>query len=345
MKLSCEIWRVFGIGLLASMTCAALGNEREEPNTKTEIKTIVTKVEGEPSETEVAIEATADDAGNEVSRKDWPFMGIATMEASEALGAQLGLRNGAGLVVTYVAPDSPAGKAGLQKHDVLTRLGEQWLVHPAQLRKLIHAHKQGEVIEFSFYRAGKEQTTSVTLGPMPAKSKVLGDLPAIEERETFEKSPDEGNIDRVIHQSLIHLNNDRKGLHKEVHRSMEEVREAIKEAFRDVTSVASNLDPVQRIIRELRQSGVQVDKKATVTVRSAGKGVKSIVKADESGTIVLVQNPKIHLTAHDKQGRLVFDGEVETREQQSKVSPDLWERVEPLVNKLGEDLAASPKSE
>ena len=264
------------------------------------------------------------------------------MEGSETLGAQLGLRNGAGLVVTYVAPDSPAAKAGLQKHDVLARLGEQWLVHPSQLRKLIHAQKQGEVIELSFYRAGKEQSTSVTLGPMPAKSRILGDLPAIEERrETL--NPDEGNIDRVIHDSLRHLNNDCMGLHKEVHRSMEEVREAIKQAFRDVTNVASTLDPVQRIIRELRQSGVQVDKKATVTVRSAGKGVKSIVKTDESGTIVLVQNPTIHLTAHDKQGHLMFDGEVETPEQRSKVSPDLWERVEPLVNKIGEDLAENPK--
>jgi hypothetical protein len=346
MKSLCKMLRVLGICFLAGITWVALGNERGEPKTKTEIKTIVTKPEGEPSETEVAIEATADDAGSEVSRKDWPFLGIATMEASDALGAQLGLRNGAGLVVTYVAPDSPAAKADLQKHDVLTRLGEQWLVHPAQLRKLIHAHKQAEVVELSFYRAGKEQTASVTLGSMPAKSQMLGDLPVIEERrETFEKRPDEANIDRVIHESLRHLNNDRKGLHNEVHRSIEEVREAIKEAFRDVTNVASTIDPVQRIIRELRQSGVQVDKKATVTVRSAGKGVKSIVKADESGTIVLVQNPKIHLTAHDKQGRLMFDGEVETREQQSKVSPELWQRVEPLVNKMGEGLEESPKSE
>jgi hypothetical protein len=281
-----------------------------------------------------------------VSRKDWPYLGIATVEASDTLSTQLGLRSGTGLVVTYVAPDSPAAKADLQKHDVLARLGEQWLVHPAQLRKLIRSYKQGEPVNLSFYRGGKEQTVSVTLGSMPAQSQKAGDLGEVEERvEKFDESPEEKNIDRALHESLRHLNNDRRAIHKEVHRSMEEVREAIKQAFRDVTNVASTLDPVQRIIREIRQSGVKVDKNATVTVRSAGKGVKSVVKADDLGTIVLVQNPKMRLTAHDKEGHLLFDGEVETPEQRNRVSPELWDRVEPLLSKMGEENMENPKSE
>ncbi len=178
---SSVLWKLLCISLL-SFVSYALANEREEPNATTE-SNIITRENDAPSETEVAIEATADDASNEVVRKDWSYLGIATSEASEALAAQLGLRNGAGLVVTYVGPDSPAAKGGLQKNDVLVRLGEQWLVHPAQLRKLIHSHKQGEVIELTFYRAGKEQTGSVTLGQIPPpKIRVLGDLPPSETR-------------------------------------------------------------------------------------------------------------------------------------------------------------------
>jgi hypothetical protein len=59
-----------------------------------------------------------------------------------------------------------------------------------------------------------------------------------------------------------------------------------------------------------------------------------MVKADDAGTIVLVANPTLHLTAHDKKGKLLFDGEIETSKQRDKVPRDLWERVEPMVEKL-----------
>ena len=44
--------------------------------------------------------------------------------------------------------------------------------------------------------------------------------------------------------------------------------------------------------------------RSSVTVRSSGDQVRSIVKADESGTIVIVSNPKPRLTVHDKEGKL-----------------------------------------
>src|SRR5678809_483964 len=117
MKLSRVIWKSGCIGLLVCTSSSVLSNEPREPSSDSEIKTIVRKSEGGPAETEVFIEASADDSVEAVSRKDWPYLGIATVEASEALSAQLGVRSGTGLVVTYVAPDSPAAKAGLQKHD------------------------------------------------------------------------------------------------------------------------------------------------------------------------------------------------------------------------------------
>jgi hypothetical protein len=49
---------------------------------------------------------------------------------------------------------------------------------------------------------------------------------------------------------------------------------------------------------------------------------------------VLVSNPKPHLTAHDKAGKLVFDGEIDTPEQRDKVPPELWEKVEPMLDKV-----------
>ena len=64
-------------------------------------------------------------------RKDIGWLGLATVEDTEALAAQLNLQSGVGLVVSYVAPDSPASKAGFQKNDLLVRFDDQSLVVPA----------------------------------------------------------------------------------------------------------------------------------------------------------------------------------------------------------------------
>jgi hypothetical protein len=59
-----------------------------------------------------------------------------------------------------------------------------------------------------------------------------------------------------------------------------------------------------------------------------------MVRADETGTIVLVKNPKLRLTAHDQDGKMLFDGEVETKEQREKIPADLLKKVEPMIEKF-----------
>lgn len=113
-----------------------------------------------------SIEPTAEE--EQLAAKDHAWLGVSIEEGSEALAAQLGLPPGAGLVVIYVAPESPAAKAGLQRNDVLVKLDGQLLVVPAQLRKLVQVHKLGDTVELVFYRAGKKQTVSATLGKAPA---------------------------------------------------------------------------------------------------------------------------------------------------------------------------------
>jgi hypothetical protein len=58
------------------------------------------------------------------------------------------------------------------------------------------------------------------------------------------------------------------------------------------------------------------------------------VKADDTGTYVIVANPGKHLTVHDESGKLTFDGEIETSEQQATVPREIWDKVEPMVNKI-----------
>jgi len=85
----------------------------------------------------------------------------------------------------------------------------------------------------------------------------------------------------------------------------------------------------------LAQGGVEIGKNTTVTVKKDAKSAKTIVKADEAGTYVIVANPKRRLTVHDKDGKLLFDGEIETKEQQQKVPKEIWRKAEAMLEEMG----------
>jgi len=91
------------------------------------------------------------------------YLGVATSSPNETLRRQLGLPTGAGLVVDYVDKDGPAAAAGVQVHDVLTRLDDQILVNPPQLAVLVRMHQADDKVALMFVRGGKERKATATL--------------------------------------------------------------------------------------------------------------------------------------------------------------------------------------
>lgn len=282
----------------------------------------------------------------ETARKDVSWLGISTTEASEALSSQLDLQPGVGLVINYVAPESPAAKAGLRKNDVLTQFDHQDLVHPAQLRKLVRVRHDGDAVKLGFYRAGKHETVSVTLGKARVEAGLWddGEHALKGNLKDLQQQIRDLHIDnvvrdqmRVLKESLGNIKIDQKEVQEDIRRGMDQARTVIRDALRNMTNADSALNPVRKVLENLARSGVTVDDKADVVVRSSGKSVKSMVKSDDAGTIVLLSNPGLHLTAHDKDGKLLFDGPIDTSDQRGKVPRDLWERVEPLVDQMHSD--------
>ena len=96
--------------------------------------------------------------------KSVTWLGVAPEEVSEELRAQLPLEPGSGLVVRSVLPDSPADKAGLQKNDVLTKIDDQLLTNPGQLRALVGGKKDGDTVKLTLFRSGRQETLDVKLG-------------------------------------------------------------------------------------------------------------------------------------------------------------------------------------
>jgi membrane-associated protease RseP (regulator of RpoE activity) len=308
--------------------------------------------------------------------KEVAFLGVyvSTEEVSDVLRSQLGISPGAGLIVSYIAPESPAAKAGLQKNDVLVKLDDQWLLDGSQLRKLVRMHKEGDPIKLVLYRAGKQETVAATLGKTDASTpdEGPGDNPfrlftwpqqqgawdnSLREYQKIMRNfpqklqgalPKEAlsNDLKVLRDRLGNLKFDKGKVQDEVRRSLEAARRAVEQARRSLTNTEASLDPVRKALEDLARSHVRVDSDASVTIRSTANSTKSVVKADDSGTIVLVANPKPRLTAHDHDGHLLFDGEIATPEQRDQVPRDLWAKVAPLLEKMkGDDKTEAAEEE
>jgi len=101
------------------------------------------------------------DAADKEGPKTW--LGVVLNEVSPAVASQLPIDPGTGLLVEHVTPESPAAKAGLQRHDVLLRLSDQVLIAPKQFQTLIANRKPGETVEIALLRKGQPQTVTATI--------------------------------------------------------------------------------------------------------------------------------------------------------------------------------------
>jgi membrane-associated protease RseP (regulator of RpoE activity) len=95
------------------------------------------------------------------------WIGVSVSPIEPALRSQLKLPEKEGLLATEVFKDSPAAKAEIKVHDILTKLAGKSLDSQEKLVVLVQAHG-GKTISLEFIREGKTQATEVT--PEPRKN-------------------------------------------------------------------------------------------------------------------------------------------------------------------------------
>lgn len=91
------------------------------------------------------------------------WLGVSVGAVADAVRHQLQLPRGAGLTVEGVADDSPASKAGLEQHDVLQKVDDQWLFNADQLTRLIRSYEPGSTVQLTVVRGGKTESLTATL--------------------------------------------------------------------------------------------------------------------------------------------------------------------------------------
>jgi hypothetical protein len=93
------------------------------------------------------------------------WLGLGVSKPDEITTTQLpALPPGIGFVVTDLTAGGPAEKAGVRKHDLLWKMGEQMLVNEGQFATLLRLSAPGEEITLSVFREGKSLDLKVMLG-------------------------------------------------------------------------------------------------------------------------------------------------------------------------------------
>jgi serine protease Do len=244
------------------------------------------------------------------------FFGVETSRVPTVVSEQLGLSKGLGLVVDYVVPDSPAAAAGIQQNDILKMLNDQILIEPSQLRKLLQTFSDGAEVTLTILRKGQEQKVTVKLAKkeMPQRHWMPGD-----KHESHWDFDDVGDLGEQMQDLKEHLQEQLGDAQRGVIRgAVIKAREAAKRAREDARRAA-------REIRILSQDN------GTLKATRIDLGKAQIVFSDDKGEMKLenVDGKKL-LTVKDPQGRLVFSGPVESKEDRDKLPADVRERYDKL---------------
>ena len=108
------------------------------------------------------------------------YLGVTLTEICPEVRAHTTLKEGEGLMIGRVAPDSPAADFGLRHYDILTKFNDQWIMSPAQFIALIENAGPGSELELTVLRRGAMTQVKVILSN-PPPSRPSGNLAPLPE--------------------------------------------------------------------------------------------------------------------------------------------------------------------
>lgn len=195
-------------------------------------------------------------------------------------------------------------------------LNDQILIEPSQLRKLLQTFPEGTEVTLTVLRKGQEQKLTAKL----AKKEVP------QRRGAFPG----GNRD-------WHWDFDATGDMKE---QMQDLKEQLKEQLGDQRGIIRDAvtqahEAARRARDDARRAADQLriffEDDGAVKASKIDLGKAQIVFSDDKGELKLANvDGKKLLTAKDPQGKLLFSGPVETKEDIDKMPADVRERYKRL---------------
>jgi serine protease Do len=261
---------------------------------------------------------------------------VVTMPPPPALTAQLGLKDGFGLLVHEVLPNSPAATAGLQKHDMLTKLNDQQLVESGQFSTLVRGAGKDTEVTLTLLRGGKEQTVTVKVGERMAPPR-MPFTEGFDPRRQMEnmKAPAQEQLKRIQERM------------KEFEQKIREYQERLKIWQKDPTSempqpptppkfdpenAAIHLNPADILVHAQPGGPRRVHLINTAGASSYNTADAKFLIKDENGDIeVSSKDGKRVLVARNAAGETIFDGPIDTEEERKTLPEEIRKKIDQIV--------------
>ena len=95
------------------------------------------------------------------------WIGVSIQELTPELAQEFGLTRTKGALVSDVVKDSPAGRAGIVRGDIILGLNGKEIKDVSSLRNMVAQSRAGSEIALKVLRSGKEFTVKVTIAELP----------------------------------------------------------------------------------------------------------------------------------------------------------------------------------
>jgi len=277
-----------------------------------------------------AAEGQADEPAQPAAKRKVTYLGVVTRPTDETLRTQFDLGEG-GVVVQHVVNDSPAAKAGLKPHDVITKVGDDAVLDQRQLGETIRSAKPGDTVKLTIIRGAQEQALEATLGESHLPNVTIRRIP-------FEQIAPDARLEQM--QDIVRRMEDQlkdlpPGLEgHDLSKLMEQLHRELREMDGEREDRFGELD-----LNELRE---RMRQWKPIEPGAAGAQLRAEMSAaysDREHTLKLTRKDgSKHLHATDRAGNVLFDGPVNTDAERAKVPEELLEKLHRLENQTKFDL-------
>lgn len=114
------------------------------------------------------------------------YLGVTLVELTPELRAHFGAPKDAGVLVSAVDSDSPAGKAGIRVGDILLAVDGTDVVAPSGLRRALRDKKEGDTARVDLLRGKNRQTVVATVVEREGTPFVLPEIRTLAPRNDAE---------------------------------------------------------------------------------------------------------------------------------------------------------------
>jgi PDZ domain-containing secreted protein len=261
------------------------------------------------------------------------YLGINSSPPPDALREQLKLPKGLYLVIDSVEADSPAAAAGLRSFDVLQKLDDQLLVNSEQLTVLIRNHRAGDDVELTLIRDGQPLKLRAALGEhrigqmLNEQAAILAEYDRIltlnAATELVLKDVANAELSDAIDLSMAHDVND---------------EEYIRRVYLDLTGAPPSPQEVQKFVSDdaLNKRQQLIDRllnRPEVIAKIRDSAVLEWSDGEHSLVLTTGAGQK-RLLAKEKQGKVLFDGPVDTDDERQQLGPRLAAKLELMLKGL-----------